>query len=399
MCQIPPVALLLVGLCAATIAAQPASAQSVDELMRENRQLLAQIASLEQQMAANGVLPTARRTAWRYDDDDFERIPREEANDGHGHHDHNGHGHDGHANGDACNSCDSCWCEPHFDCLLPFPDHHGGHGACDPCGCNSCNHEGHSHDGHEEHAYGPAYHHSVNGYPLLHSARTEFFFIERHVHIRLADVRGADGGQADELELEAELVYALNDRWVLIGTVPYASVNPMAGPSTDGFGDLKFGIRMIGYNGRYDGLLFGLDITTPTGDPDRDLGMGNTVLAPSVNWMHDYGQGTYLANVLTWEMGVDVDTPSDVVLHDFVFLHTFLGTADARHFRYFTPSIEFNTEATINGADSGRTVVDLTLGATWVVGEENEMAIGWSTPLTGDKNFDHLLLFNFIKHL
>lgn len=390
--------------------------QLVDDLLQKNRQLQAQIDALEQQLATSNDRLTTHTATWRYDDDGFETLRREDVqgdlghgddhhgHDHHGHdhgahrgHDHSGHGHGGY--GSACDCCDLC-CDPHFDCFLPYNAHHGGHGNCDLCDCGGGRHGNHPHGaGHDEHAHGPAYHHSINGYPILHSSRMEFFFVERHIHLRLLDVRGADDGEADELEFEAEIVYALNDRWVVIATAPYACVNPINGPSTNGLSDMKFGVRLMGYNGRYDGVLFGLDITTPTGDPSRDLGGGNTVLAPSVNWVHDFGRGTYFTNILAWEMGVDVDAPANTIVNDFAILHTFLGTADARCFRYLTPSLELNTEATINGTDSGRTVVDLTLGLTWVAGRENEMAVGWSSPLTGDRNFNDLWLFNFIKHL
>jgi hypothetical protein len=280
---------------------------------------------------------------------------------------------------------------------LPFEDHHGGHGNGDVCGCRNgshCNGNGH----HAGHAHGPAYHHSIDGYPILHAARTEFFFVERHVHLRLDDVRGADGGTVDELEFEAELVYALNDRFVFIGTVPVIQLNPIFGPSTTGLGDLKFGLRMMAYNGERDAVLFGLDVVTPTGDPDRDLG-GDTLLLPSANWVHDFGCGTYMFNVVTWEMPIDVDQPEDLFLHDLVLLHTFLGTEDATLFRYLTPSLEINTEAVINGPAAGRAVVDATIGLTWLTGDENEFSLGWSFPLTGDRNFDNQFLFNFIRHL
>lgn len=366
------VAILLIGLKLSV------SAQTLDALLHENRILRARLAAKQPQFVS-----------WQGAFDEYGQHWHEDDDHKHSHESHHSQKH-------GC-ALAKGRCEPHFDYCFPFEDHHGGHGYCDLC--RSGHASGYNGDeDHHGHAHGPAYHHSIDGYPMLHSARTEFFFVERHVHLRLADVRGADGGEVDELEFEAELVYALNDRLVLIGTVPVIHLNPLFEPSTTGVGDLEFGLRLLAFNGERDGLLFGLDVATPTGDPNRDLG-GDTLLLPSANWVHDFGRGTYMFNVATWEMAIDVDQPEDLFLHDLVLLHTFLSTHDVTLFRYLTPCLEINTEAVINGPASGRTVVDATLGLTWLMGDENEVSVGWSFPLSGDRNFDNQLLFNFIKHL
>ncbi len=348
------VVLLLVGKASAVAAA------SVEELLEENRMLRSRLTALQQQLSD----------------------PSDAFDD-----------HDEHLHANGKHGC----CVPHFDFCCPFEDHHGGHGNSDLCGCNYGKHRnGHGH--HVGHEYGPAYHHSIDGYPILHAARTEFFFVERHVHLRLVEARGSDGGEIDELEFEAELIYALNDRFVFIGAIPVIHLNPLFAPSTTGIGDLEFGLRMMAFNGERDGILFGLDVVTPTGDPDRDLG-GDTLLLPSANWVHDFGSGTYMFNVAAWEMPIDVDQPEDLFLYNFVLLHTFLGTEDAAFFRYLTPSFEINTEVIINGPAAGHGVVDATVGLTWLLADENEVSVGWSSPLSGDRNFDSQFLFNFIRHL
>ena len=43
-------------------------------------------------------------------------------------------------------------------------------------------------------------------------------------------------------------------------------------------------------------------------------------------------------------------------------------------------------------------VVDFTAGVTWVVREEDEIALGWSFPVSGDRNFDNQFLVNYIRH-
>lgn len=316
-------------------------------------------------------------------------------------HDH-GHDHDsgdshGNAHGD-----DPCRCETKFERFCPFEDHHGGHGHSDLCGC--CNGHGigehgeHGHGDEHGHEHGPGYHHSIEGYPLLHNARAEFFFIERHFHFVLADVRGADDGEVNELEFEAELLYAINDKVALIAAVPVISLDPVDGPGTSGIGDLEFGLRFLAFNGKRDGLFFGLNVTAATGDVDRDLSEGNATIEPVAAWAHDFGGGTYMYNTVTVGVPVSVDEPENSFRYDVALLHTLLETSHSRWFRYLTPSFEVNTETALNGPDSGRMVVDLTAGLTWVVREEDEIAIGWSFPIAGDRDFDDLFIVNYVLH-
>jgi len=359
-----------------------AFAQSYEQLQTENKRLHAEIEALK---AEHG-------------DHDHEAGPDAM----HSEHEHAGtheeHAPPSHLHG-ACNSaCNSnCsghdHCHEHFDFCLPFEGHDGGHGHCDLCGC------GHGHNGHgNEHEHGPAYHHSMEGYLLFHGIRTEIDFVERSLEFQLADVNGADGGEVDELEYEMELVYAINDRLVLIMGVPLVSLDPIEAPNTTGIGDLEFGVRFMAFNGQHDGVFFGLNVSAPTGDPNRDLGEGNAILEPTALWAHDFGCGTYMQSVIAWEMPVDVDDPSNDFRYDIALFHTFIETEHAEAFRYFTPILEVNGVTTMNGPESGRTVVDLTTGVRWLVRDEDEVGIGWSFPITGDRNFDDLLVISYFRH-
>ena len=155
------------------------SAQTRDELLHENAILRAQLAAMQLQVVGSQGAFHDHGEQWHEDDG----------------HDHSRESHHSQQHGCALTKDH---CEPHFDYCLPFEDHHGGHGCCDLCGSGDASGYN-SNEDHHGHAHGPAYHHSIDGYPILHSARTEFFFIERHVHLRLADVRGTDGGEVERL--------------------------------------------------------------------------------------------------------------------------------------------------------------------------------------------------------
>jgi len=374
-------ALVVVGL------ASVAFGQNYEELVAENARLQAQLAALQAEHGDHEHGPAADAA---HDDDHAD----EHAHQDHAH-SHCESGRHGHENG-HCNGHDHC--HEHFDFCLPFEAHHGGHGDCDLCGCGGAHGNGHSGHGHNGHEHGPAYHHSIEGYPLLHPTVAHFEFIERHINLSLADVDGADDGEVDELEFETEITYALSDRVIVGIGAPLVSINPIDGENTTGFGDLELSVHMLAFNGPRDGVLFGLSATVPTGDPDRDLGEGNTVLEPHATWVHDFGCGTHMFNVVAFEIPIEVDEAENELHHDFVIAQCLVGTADAAFFRYLTPSFEVNTTSTINGPESGRTVVNFTTGMAWIVTDANEMSVGWSFPVSGDRDFDNQFIAHYVRH-
>jgi len=164
---------------------------------------------------------------------------------------------------------------PNYDYLGPFESH----GRGDP--------DEHGHAGHT----------SPDGYPYLHGIRTEIDFIERAFEFNLVRTNNADNGAVDELEFEAEVVYAFNSRTLFIVGTPLRALNPIGGPNTAGIGDLELGLQFLGFNGERSMLFGAVNMTVPTGDADRDLGSGTTVLEPTLLWLYDFGHGNYFVTV------------------------------------------------------------------------------------------------------
>lgn len=311
------------------------------------------------------------------DDDD---IPEHD----HGAHDHSAHDHVGPAHNHAGHS-------------------HGGHGHTLHGGSDHAHgfdtiHPYESHERGVFEAYGHAGHTSIEGYPFVHGIRTEIDFIERALEWDLVPTRGADGGEVDELEFESELVWALNSRMVLIIGAPLISLNPDNDPNTAGVGDLELGFQFLAYGGENSLLFTALNMSVPTGDADRDLGSGHTKLEPTLLWLYDFRQGTYVQSRFGWEVPVSTTDVASEFRYDIGLFHTFLATRDWRMFRFFTPIVELNGVTQLNEDGHGTTVVDMTGGVRWLVRGSDEIGIGVSAPITGRQNFDEQVILSYRLH-
>ncbi|NIL97693.1 MAG: hypothetical protein GTO62_11335, partial [Planctomycetales bacterium] len=176
------------------------------------------------------------------------------------------------------------------------------------------------------------------------------------------------------------------------------SLDPVAEPNTTGMGDMELGIQFLAFGGERDLLFFALNATVPTGDPDRDLGSGSTVLEPTALWLHDFGCGTYFQSRFGWEVPISTEDVTNEFRYDLGLYHTFLSTDQWCSFRYLTPLIEFNGVTALNGADSSETVLDVTPGVRWIVRDYDELGVGLSFPVTGTQNFDWQLLLSYRRH-
>jgi hypothetical protein len=63
-----------------------------------------------------------------------------------------------------------------------------------------------------------------------------------------------------------------------------------------------------------------------------------------------------------------------------------------------TPIYQINGRSLLNGADSGETVLDMTVGMRWQMRREDECGIGWSCPALSAREFDHEIPLNYFIH-
>lgn len=280
------------------------------------------------------------------------------------------HGDDSHAHYDHLNN------DHEFDFIRPYRSHGRG----------------------EEEAHGHAGHTSIEGYPFVHGIRTEIDFIERALEFDLVPTENADNGMVDELEFETELVWAINDHMIFIVGAPLISLDPIAEPNTTGIGDMELGFQFLAFGGQRDLLFFALNMTVPTGDTTRDLGVGHTTLEPTALWLHDFGKGTYFQSRFGWEIPVSITDVGSEFKYDVGLYHCCLCTEHWPIFRFLTPLIEANGITTLNEPGHGRTVLDLTTGFRWLVRDMDEVGVGWSFPVTGSQNFDRQLILSYRLH-
>jgi len=276
-------------------------------------------------------------------------------------------------------------------------DQHGGssHGHDDSCWCDECGH------GHHDFDYFDAYHHrheTAGGYPFFEMLVTEHAFIERKVRLDYVSTNGADGGEVDEDELEFEFFWAVNNRLAVFVEAPYAWLNPESDPNTSGFGDLEAGFRFVAFDGEYTIVTFGLNVATPTGDSDRDLGSGHTSLEPVMLMWHDLGCGWVFQGELAFEIPVSVRDPENEFHYNFALSRTLLGTCDWCYFQYLTPLIELNGVTEVNGPTYGETVINVTPGVRWAVNETDHAGFGFSFPVTNEEKFESKFILSYIHH-
>ena len=283
----------------------------------------------------------------------------------------------------------------------PAPD---GHSHADGMALGE-NLDGHSHGGElaecHDHDWLEEYQHNhdtLDGFPRIHLLRIEHAWLDPHWQLKYTGASGRDLGTLDEHEFELEYFHVFNNRFAAVMSVPYSFLNPDVGHNRNGFGDLSFGVQWLAYNGDYAQMSAALTISTPTGDSENGFGEGFATLEPTLLGYFDLGCGNGIQTQFSIKSPLSVREPEDEFSYNLGYSHTFAGTKDCRYFRWFTPLIELNGSTLLNGAEYGRTVVNLTPGVRWFIGEENQFGVGMSFPITGDRDEQYQVIVSYIAH-
>lgn len=108
-------------------------------------------------------------------------------------------------------------------------------------------------------------------------------FLDRDLFL---DAHFANTEDGDELELEAEVEWALTRRIGMVFELPYAVINPDTGKNLNGIGDSAIASRFLLGDTERLMLSANMEVTFPSGDENRNLGTGEFGLAPSISgWM------------------------------------------------------------------------------------------------------------------
>lgn len=131
-------------------------------------------------------------------------------------------------------------------------------------------------------------HRSPAGTPWVHPFTIEPPQLHRDLFFIYKYAKDAEGGLTDEHEAEFHLDWALTRRLGFVFAAPYLG---LIGPDEQatGFGDLEFGPRVVLIEKDRFFLSSNTILTFPTGDESRDLGAGETTVAPFLTAWADLG--------------------------------------------------------------------------------------------------------------
>ena len=265
----------------------------------------------------------------------------------------------------------------------------------------------------------PDVHSSPHGTPHIHALNVEPAFLDRDLLIdyRLSANVPAD---ADEQELEFELEWALTKRLGLIAAVPVIGIDPEAGNSASGFGDLAFGGRAVLVNRHRFLLSANLELETPTGDAASDLGRGEAALSPTIVWWLDLGNWTVFQGQLGPETGLQ--SGETELVYRFALTRSWRGPVlfpccGARrhdhdvdrhddhnhhsngHHESGLITLYFEPTGTTNlTAPDEPTMFELTTGIGYAVTHSLELRTAVGFPLFRPQRFDGQFVFSAIRH-
>jgi hypothetical protein len=257
-------------------------------------------------------------------------------------------------------------------------------------------------------------HFTRRGTPLVHLFIVEPATLHKDLFLDYRIGNNVDGS-TDELELEAELEWALTKRLGLIIEAPYLGLNPVTDPNTSGFGDIAVAGRALLVDGDTFFLSANLEVEIPTGDDDRGLGRGESALAPSVTTWHDLGNWTALHTQIGTEFGLE--SGDTEFIYGLALTHSFQGPvlfnkhhrccqhhdhSDHDDHQFFEPGftsliLEMTGATGVSGDESGQTFLELLPGISYTPVEGIELRFGVRFPLFKPTRLDTQYIFTIAR--
>jgi hypothetical protein len=243
-------------------------------------------------------------------------------------------------------------------------------------------------------------HTNSRGTPFLHAFGVEPAFLERDV---ILDFRRTTSDAGREIEAEAELEWAFTRRLGVVLEVPFLHVNEKGGQDHTGFGDLAIAPRALLVEADEFLMAFNLEVEVSTGDEDRGLGAGETLLAPSFSfWMDLLDIGD---NPLTFQAQVGTEhglSSGDAELfYNAALALSLMGepVAEPDHLppgmSYLT--LEFTGRTVLDGSDED-TTGEVLFGAGMAVTEQLVLRAGYFRSVGGPEEIDDGFTVGGIYH-
>ncbi|MEX2188085.1 MAG: hypothetical protein WD875_14865 [Pirellulales bacterium] len=271
----------------------------------------------------------------------------------------------------------------------------------------------------------PHSHFSRLGTPQIH-----FFFVEPAYpdHDLFVDFIYTRTDEGKEYEIATELELAFTRRIGLVIEVPGVVLDPLDAPQREGFGDLVIAPRFLLADFDRFMMSFNLEIATPTGDADRGLGTGETVLGPSLTGWLDLGNWWTSGFRLGVETGLE--SGETEMAYDFALARTFCGPAlfghrcgrcggrashddhghdehghgdhddEEHHFPAGMTSLiaEINARTLTSGPDDGRSTAELLFGVSYCISEHMQLRVGYQFPLYRPSDLEERIVTGVIWH-
>ncbi len=252
----------------------------------------------------------------------------------------------------------------------------------------------------------PHTHFSRQGTPFVHLFLTEPAFLDRDLFL---DYRITRGAEENEMELEAELEWALTRRIGVVFEAPYRFLDPEGEPNENGFGDIAIAPRVLLVDMERFLLAANIEIGIATGSDRRGLGSGETSLSPTVSWWYDLGKWVTFQGQIGTEHALDSGDAE--FLWNAALTYSLLGPSlsgtspdvSTHGGRHFPPGlINFITELTgrtqLNGEQEGRSTAEVLFGVSYLITSEWEIRAALQFPLFEPREFDNGYVIGLIYH-
>ncbi len=249
-------------------------------------------------------------------------------------------------------------------------------------------------------------HFSPLGAPYVHPFTMEppqmhqdIFFIYRYTSNTIEGT--------DENEAELHVDWALTNSLGIFVGIPFIGISDATGTHHQGLGDLEIAPRIMLIERDTFIASTNFFITVPTGDVSRDLGAGETVLAPLITTWHDLGNW----NTLYLNFGPQVGAVSGDTswIYGFSLSHAFEGFVllredleeheheepYRRHFPTGMTALYFEMAGETELSGDKNTFIEVLPGISYVLAEHAELRFGVLFPVTRPHRFDTQYNFSF----
>jgi hypothetical protein len=225
-----------------------------------------------------------------------------------------------------------------------------------------------------------------------------------------------------EHEFATELEWALTRRIGVVLEIPGLVLNPDDSVQEIGFGDFVVSPRFLLADFDRFMMSANLGISTPTGDEERGLGAGETLLAPSLSGWLDLGNW--------WTAGFQVGSEAGLssgdndVFYTVALARSLCGRAicSPRYCRrdqhvsgghadhgehdegnHFPPGLtswiaEITGRSVTWGEENGRSTAEMLIGVNYTVTEHTQVRAAYQFPLGAPRDLDGRVIVGAIYH-